>query len=70
MHQHDLTFYDSHTEGECVVIVQGIGDVTLSQFSHDLTLRWQSLAYGHMRPDQADIQLLCDRWKRIFDNEK
>jgi hypothetical protein len=70
MHQHDLTFYDSHTEGECVVIVQGIGDLILSQFAHDLTLRWQGLAYGHMRPDQADIQLLCDRWKRIFNNEK
>lgn len=70
MHQRGVTFYDSFTEGECVVAVRKVGDPTLSRFTEEVTGFWQNLAYGHRLPPRAAVAELCLQWEALFDAEK
>ncbi|WP_317929428.1 hypothetical protein [Halioxenophilus sp. WMMB6] len=70
MHDHGFRFYDSHTEGECVNIVKAGGNVSLSQYTEELTISWQRLAYGHQVPAQIHIEHLCGRWQEVFVREE
>lgn len=70
MHQRDVTFYDSYTEGECVNAVRKVGDPALSRFTEDVTGFWQNLAYGHRLPPRAAVAELCLQWEALFDAEE
>ncbi|SMF24358.1 hypothetical protein SAMN02745866_01583 [Alteromonadaceae bacterium Bs31] len=69
IHDYDFAFEDSHTEGECVTLVQERGDNVLSPYVVKLTACWQNLAYGHMVPRWEDVDLLCDSWSKVFPDE-
>lgn len=67
--RHDFIFDDSHTEGECVAIVQARGEAALSHYTASLTQCWQLLAYGHRIPSDSSVEKLCSDWREVFPNE-
>ncbi|MCP4495010.1 MAG: DUF4129 domain-containing protein [Gammaproteobacteria bacterium] len=62
--QHALAFKSSHTEAECVALVQARGMESLSNYFTKLTQVWRRLAYGHQLPELIDLQKLCEDWSR------
>ncbi len=64
--QHSLAFKSSHTESECVALVQSRGIFELSQYFSRLTQMWKRLAYGHQLPETEILQNLCDRWPKVM----
>ncbi len=70
IHKKGFTFYDGYTESECQAVVKQAGDDQLGGFMTQLTYCWQQLAYGHRLPDSQQIDLLCQHWRELFDDEE
>lgn len=68
IHEHNIILCDSHTENECVRIVQELNNHTLSVYMQTLTTTWQQLAYGHQHPTEAEVKQLCQQWEQVFDH--
>lgn len=66
IHDYGCRFDDSFTEGECVTVVNALGQEPLSLYAQHLTRVWQNLAYGHLIPPEHEIQGLCVRWQELF----
>jgi len=70
IHQHGLDVHESHTEGECLALVESLGQSRISQYFSQLTLTWIALAYGHSSPTEATLESLCRSWVDTFAAEK
>lgn len=66
LHDYGCRFSDSYTEGECVQVINALGQPELDRYALELTQIWQNLAYGHRTPDQQAVQALCVRWRELF----
>ena len=66
LHDFQLPLKSAHTEGEVLQLIEQIEQQELSRFSAQLTRDWQNLAYGHRLPPEAIRQILCDDWRRLF----
>ena len=64
--RYELEFKDSHTEGECLEIVEGKNIDLLTQYARSITRYWQSTAYGALAPDLNTIQHLCQQWPIVL----
>ena len=64
---HNVQFDASATEEECLRCVRhAVSEGELPVFIERLTRSWQSMAYAHRTPADADMQSLCDGWRRHF----
>lgn len=70
MHDKGLVFNDSHTEGECLTIVEMSQLTEHMQFFRQLTGSWINLAYGHQLPPEAEVISLCNQWRERFNHEE
>ncbi len=70
LHEHRLPLKQSHTEGEVLGLVAGLGQQNLEDYSRQLTLQWQALAYGHRLPAESLRQSLCQGWRSLFGQER
>lgn len=70
LHEHRLPLKQSHTEGEVLHLVAGLGQQNLENYSRQLTLHWQALAYGHRLPAESSRQGLCQGWRSLFGQER
>ncbi|ERH48146.1 membrane protein [Ectopseudomonas chengduensis] len=70
LHEHRLPLKQSHTEGEVLHLVAGLGQQNLEDYSRQLTLHWQALAYGHRLPAESLRQGLCQGWRSLFGQER
>lgn len=70
LHEQRLPLKQSHTEGEVLHLVAGLGQQNLEDYSRQLTLHWQALAYGHRLPAESLRQGLCQGWRSLFDQER
>ncbi len=66
VHDYQLPLKSAHTEGEVLQLIQQLDQQALSRFSSQLTRYWQNLAYGHRLPPEPLRQVLCDDWRRLF----
>lgn len=66
VHRYSFKFSSSDTEGECVDIVRQRNIAELSEYVERITRCWQSIAYGHRKPDDGTIEALCDDWHKVF----
>lgn len=65
LHERRLPLKAAHTEGEVLVLIQGVGDAALAAFAARLLDAWQALAYGS-RPPPADLgPALCAQWRQL-----
>lgn len=69
MSEKDVIFSESHTEGECLKLVQSKNDNNLSQYIGDVTHLWINLAYGHILPSENEVETVCERWFGVFHHE-
>ncbi len=69
LHEHRLPLKQSHTEGEVLHLVAGLGQPNLEDYSRQLTQHWQALAYGHRLPAESLRQGLCQGWRNLFGQE-
>lgn len=65
LHNYQLRFQSSHTEGECCQLVEK-DTPQFSDFFHQLTLCWTTTAYGHELPDRSALLALCQQWQQLF----
>ncbi|MBL0951012.1 MAG: DUF4129 domain-containing protein, partial [Pseudomonas sp.] len=70
LHEHRLPLKQSHTEEEVLGLVAGLGQQNLEDYSRQLTLQWQALAYGHRLPAESLRQSLCQGWRSLFGQER
>ena len=70
MEKFGVVFLDSHTESECVQVIESHCDTPSSAYARDLTDLWQRLAYGHQLPDIEQVTELTRRWRRLFDDAR
>ncbi|MCI3946904.1 hypothetical protein K0038_03980 [Pseudomonas syringae] len=61
-----LPLKSADTEGQVLARITLLNQPLLTEFSHDLTVHWQNLAYGHRLPPDHARQQLCDGWRRLF----
>lgn len=70
LHQRRLPLRAAHTEGEVLVLLQGLDDPALARFAARLLDAWQALAYGS-RPPPAELgPELCDAWRQLGLNSR
>ena len=70
LHQRRLPLRAAHTEGEVLVLLQGLDDPALGAFARRLLDAWQALAYGS-RPPPAELgPELCDAWRQLGLNSR
>ncbi|SFP22668.1 protein of unknown function [Geopseudomonas sagittaria] len=70
LHQRRLPLRAAHTEGEVLVLLQGLDDPALGAFARRLLDAWQALAYGS-RPPPAELgPQLCDAWRQLGLNSR
>ena len=67
--RYQLGFRSSHTEAECAALVEATGRASLADFFHRLTDAWRQIAYGHQRPRDDTLRVLCERWTRELAGE-
>lgn len=70
INHHGLDVHDSHTEGECLELVESLGKSEISAYFDGLTQAWISLAYGHRTPTESTLQSLCHNWSHTFNTER
>ncbi|PZP80766.1 MAG: DUF4129 domain-containing protein, partial [Ectopseudomonas oleovorans] len=70
LHQHRLPLKQSHTEGEVLALVAGLGQHDLEAYCRQLTQHWQALAYGHRAPAESLREGLCQGWRSLFGQEQ
>ena len=70
LHQHRLPLKQSHTEGEVLALVTGLGQHDLEAYCRQLTQHWQALAYGHRAPAESLREGLCQGWRSLFGQEQ
>jgi len=63
---HHLKLAEGATEAECVARVQSSAPHLAAPF-RTLTRTWQSVAYAHRRPDDAQFESLCAEWSRTWE---
>ena len=64
LNEHALPLTDAHTEGE-VLLMMGDLAQPLQQYSAQLTIHWQNLAWGHRLPESAQFNTLCQQWQQL-----
>jgi hypothetical protein len=69
LHDYRLPLKSAYTEAEVLRLVQTLEQDPLSQFSQELTLHWQNLAYGHRLPPEVLKPTLCQAWRNLFGPE-
>ena len=69
IHQYDFKFTESATEMECADIVRHSGMQDLNNYLQSLTKIWQRLAYGHRKPEEQEVIMLCKSWPEVFVHE-
>ena len=70
IHTYNFNFCDGDTEGECIAVVKTRNDELLSNFMLNVTLCWQSVAYGHRLPAKDTVNVLCEQWRQVFPFEQ
>ncbi|MFA1027531.1 hypothetical protein ALP10_02966 [Pseudomonas syringae pv. helianthi] len=68
MSDYRLPLKKADTESQVLERIASLNQPLLSEFSHNLTLHWQNLAYGHRLPPAHARQELCDGWRRLFNS--
>ncbi|WP_300633164.1 DUF4129 domain-containing protein [Pseudomonas sp.] len=66
LHEFNLPLKSADTEGQVLERIRHLQRPQLLTFSHELTLHWQNLAYGHRLPPGAAQQKLCSDWRALF----
>ncbi|XVN18841.1 DUF4129 domain-containing protein [Pseudomonas corrugata] len=66
-HQFGVALKPADTEGQVLQRVEQLRHEDLLAFSRNLTLHWQSVAYGHRTPPPDLQQQLCDGWRGLFE---
>ncbi|RML94181.1 DUF4129 domain-containing protein [Pseudomonas savastanoi] len=66
LNDYRLPLKSADTEAQVLAHIAALNQPLLSEFSHDLTMHWQNLAYGHRLPPAHARQQLCDGWRRLF----
>lgn len=61
-----LPIDDSHTEGECLDVVDGLIQGPRAAFFRRLTMTWMRVAYAHTMPDRAQFDGFCQHWTQHF----
>lgn len=56
----------SATEGECVRLVETNRGPREFEYFKGLTTIWLRMAYGHIRPSSAELEILLEGWKKIY----
>lgn len=59
----EIPLDDSHTELECVEIVQHYLDRDTQQYFINITNAWLRQAYAHKPPADAEFMAFCDQWR-------
>ncbi len=71
IHEYHLEFNETHTEYECVSLVNDCANPALSQFFIAITNNWLQMAYGHRMPPFSVLSSLCQQWSTFFNlNDK
>jgi len=67
VHQQGITFSSSHTENNCLHILQPL--ISQGQFRHfqALTHAWQETAYAHRPPKEVEMLDLCNSWGEYYE---
>lgn len=66
IHISGFVFHEGHTEGECLAIVKQGGEAKVTDYTAQLTLFWQALAYGHHVPEAEAVDALLSEWEVLF----
>lgn len=66
VHRRGLALGAGATEGDCLRAVHDQTSGTLPEYFRRLTLAWQSVAYAHRRPTDAEVEGLCSGWDSHF----
>ena len=53
---------ESDTEGDCLRRVESAGQVAHAAYFRGITAAWSGIAYGGMKPDDGQVQALCQQW--------
>ena len=67
--QHALPLTQAHTEGEVLLMMEDLAQ-PLQQYSTQLTVHWQNLAWGHHLPEQQQFLALCQQWQQLHVQER
>lgn len=70
INQHGLDVHSSHTEGECLRLVESMNKNEISHYFGELTQVWVALAYGHQSPSEPTLLALCQNWAGTFENQE
>jgi len=63
VNRHRLDLPESATEGDVLRLAQGHLPAQASRYLDRTTRLWQTLAYAHRLPTEADINALCEEWR-------
>lgn len=63
---YQLPLKNADTEGQVLAQIARLNQPALSDFSQELMLHWQNLAYGHQVPAPPVQHALCEDWRRLF----
>jgi hypothetical protein len=53
---------ESDTEGDCVRRVEQVGPAAHPDYFRGLTSAWTRLAYARLKPEDGEVEALCQRW--------
>lgn len=64
LEEHKLPLKPAHTEGEVLAMTHDLAE-PLRNYSEQLTLHWQNLAWGHQQLTTAQFADLCTQWQQL-----
>lgn len=67
VHQQGVAFSSSHTENDCLHILQPLASPGQYHHFQTLTHAWQQTAYAHRPPAEAQLISLCDCWNEYYE---
>jgi hypothetical protein len=69
VNQDDVPLTNSHTEGDILSLSQAYLQPARQAYLQQLTYSWQSIAYAHQFPSQAEVYYLLQHWNSDFDHQ-
>lgn len=61
-----ISIEENATEGECLRTVRKKAPEAVATFFEAITRTWQTVAYAHRIPDDAQVRELCSQWTTHF----